>query len=174
MPRFSLHKLPQDERIRLIGEFYTAVALLRNRDDAAKVFRDIMNGDEIGNIMRRIDIAILLYAGYGYDDIVELLGVGKNKISAVDKKLQRGGEGYNLLIKRILEQRRGRKIRQLKKMRKAERQRNAPDIELLKKKYPGPFLFWNILDEIADSFDAHAAVKSDREGIKEYYTERKK
>jgi len=173
MARFSINKLPKQERIRLIGEFYDAMSLIKNRDECVKVFKDILDGDEIGNMMRRIDVAILLLLGFTYEEIVDLLGVGKNKISSVHRKLDRGGEGYKLLIQRILENRKKRKIHKIKAIKKKQRRIENSDVERVKKRYAGAFLLWNILEEFGDYFEAQSAVKSEKEEAEEHYVERK-
>ena len=174
MARFSLNKLPKEERIRLIGEFYDAMSTIKNRDEAAKVFKDILDGDEIGNVMRRIDVAILILLGFTYEEIVELLGVGKDKVRRVQQKLDRGGEGYRILIERILEKRKKRKVQLIKKGKRRQRWANQPELEFMKKKYGGYFLLWNILDEFGDRLDAQSEIKSAREETEEHYSKRRR
>ena len=169
MAYFSLNKLPKKERIQLIGEFYDAVSDIKNRDEAAKIFRDLLFGDEIGNLMRRIDVAVLILAGFSYREITELLGVGKSKVRLVQQKLERGGEGYKLLIQRFLEKRRKRMVRKFKDQKKRERRIEKPDFELLKKKYPGPFLLWNVIDELGDFLEAQKFSRKNKETIKKHY-----
>src|SRR3989339_1833602 len=158
MAYFNLNKLPEKERIALIGEFYTLTGTIKNREEASRIFRDLLDGNEIGNIMRRIDIAILLKLGFTYEEIIKLLSVGRDKISRVQQKLDRGGEGYHLLIERALELRKKRKVKIEKQRMKKERRRNSPDIERIKKRYTGAFLLWNIIDEFGDHFEAQKQI----------------
>jgi TrpR-related protein YerC/YecD len=173
MARFSINKLPKQERIRLIGEFYDAMALIKNREESAKVFKDILDGDEIGNIMRRIDVAILLLLGLTYEEIVNLLGVGKNKISSVHRKLDRGGEGYRLLIQRILENRKDRKIQSIKAVKKSERRIKNSDVDNIKKRYAGMFMLWDIIEELGDHFEAQSEIEEPKKEVREHYRKRK-
>jgi|SRR3989344_1132857 len=173
MAYFNLNKLPEKERIALIGEFYTLTGTIKNREEASRIFRDLLDGNEIGNIMRRIDIAILLKLGFTYEEIIELLGVGRDKISRVQRKLDRGGEGYHLLIERALELRTRRKVKIEKQRIKRTRQQQSSDIERVKKRYPGAFLLWNIIDEFGDHFEAKKQLKGPQEETKEYYQTRK-
>lgn len=169
MARFSLNKLTESERTRLVGEFYDAISLLKNREEVAKVFRDIMDGDEIGNIMRRIDVAVLLILGFTYDETATLLNVGKDKITRVQKKLNQGGEGYEILVQRILEKRKNKKIENIKLERKTARLNRAGSFERLKSKYPVHFLFWNLFDELGDDFYITPRVKGDKDETLKYY-----
>ena len=173
MAYFNINKLPEKERIALIGEFYALTGTVKNRDEAAKIFRDLLDGNEIGNIMRRIDIAILLKLGFSYEEIIELLGVGRDKISRVQRKLDRGGQGYQLLIERALELRTQRKIKVEKQKIKRSRKQNSPEVESIKKRYPTAFLLWNIIDEFGDRFEAKSQIGNPQEQAKEYYQTRK-
>lgn len=168
---FSLNKLPKKERIKLIGEFYDIFASLKGREEVRSFLKDLLNPDEIGNLMRRIDVAILLTLGFTYDETSKLLNVSHSKITAVQKVLAHKGEGYKTVIKRVLERRTKRKIKETMKQRKIIRKQEKPDIEALKKKYSLHFLFWNILDEFQDYFFAKDQIKSSPEEAKEFYSE---
>ena len=115
-------------------------------------------------------VAVLLLLGFTYEEIVQLLGVGKNKISAVHQTLERGGEGYKLLITRIIEKRKKRKIQGLKQREKSTGWREKPDVERIKKRYPGALLFWNIFEEFSDDLEIKRRLKGDKEEAAEYYT----
>lgn len=169
MSRFKLNALTKEERIRLVGDFYDAVSTIKDKNEARKIFRDLFTPDEIGTMMRRIDVAVLLMLGFSYEEVVELLGVGKEKVRRVQQKLEKGGEGYALMVERLLKKRKNRKIRKIKNSRKAARIENRPNIEYLKKKYPVHFLLWNIFDEFGDSLVAKQHMRDNRSEAKEYY-----
>jgi uncharacterized protein YerC len=171
---FSLNKLPKNERIRLIGEFYDIINSLNDRQETRLFLNDLLNPNEIGNLMRRIDVAVLLILGFSYAEIVQLLGVSRSKVTAIQKILDYKGKGYRLAIKRILEKRKHRKIKEIKKKITILRRQEKPDIEQLKQKYPLYFLFWNILDELGDYFVAKDLIKVDREETKEFYIKQRK
>lgn len=147
MPRFSLRKLPENQRIQLIGEFYDAIHSLKSREEVRAFFRDLLNPDEITMLMRRIEIAALLCAGFTYDNIQNLTGAGKGTITAIQRKLQRenGGKGYRAVVSRLLDERK----KHIQKQRKYRQIQESP-LAKAKKKYPLQFLFFNILDEIAE------------------------
>ena len=158
----------------MIGEFYDAIDSLKNRKEVQLFFRDLLTPNEIGNLMRRIEVAMLLVLGFNYKEIVKLLGVGKTKINTIQRNLNYKGEGYKLVIKRIIEKRKQRKVKETKRGRKLLRKYEKPDVESLKRKYPLHFLFWNIIDELGDYFYAEKRLKDDREEVKDFYKERTK
>jgi TrpR-related protein YerC/YecD len=146
MGRFHLNKLPKEKRIQMIAEFYDVIASLRNREEVRLFFKDLLNADEIATFMRRIEVATLLLSGYTYEQIAELLGVGRGKVTNVQKVLAKGGEGYKLVIKRLLEVRK----RRLKIQRKRTKALLS-DFERLKQRYPLYFLLFNLIDEISEA-----------------------
>jgi len=161
MGKFHLNKLPKEKRIQMIAEFYDVIASLKNRKEVRLFFKDLLTPDEIAAFMRRIEVATLLMAGYTYEQIAELLGVGRGKVTNVQKALAKSGEGYKLVIKRLLEVRK-RRLKTQKKRTKAL----LSDFERLKQRYPLHFLLFNLIDEISEaleedkSFDKEALIST--------------
>ncbi|OGZ20765.1 MAG: hypothetical protein A2654_02615 [Candidatus Nealsonbacteria bacterium RIFCSPHIGHO2_01_FULL_43_31] len=150
MGKFSLNKLPQEQRIQMIGEFYDVIDCLRDRKEIRLFFKDLLTADEIATLMRRIEVAALLAADYTYEQIAQTLGVGRGKITNVQKSLSKSGDGYKIAIKRLLEKRKKR----LKIQNKKENSRPFT-FERLKQKYPLQFLLFNIIDEISEKLDGN-------------------
>ena len=112
-------------------------------------FKDLLTPDEIAMLMRRIEVAALLSGNFTYTQIEELLGVGRGKITNVQRSLNRDGSGYKTAIKRLLQLRKN-KIKKIKKIEKIQ----SSDFEKLKKKYPLYFLLFNLVDEIGETLDS--------------------
>jgi len=146
--RFHLNKLPKEKRIQMIGEFYDVIDSLKDRKEIRLFFKDLLTPDEIATLMRRIEVAVLLTTGFTYDQIAQILGVGRDKVTNVQKSLNRSGEGYKIVIKRLLEKRK-RKLKLQKKREKTARS----SFERLKQRYPLHFLLFNIIDEISESLE---------------------
>src|SRR3989344_3225645 len=145
MPVFHLNGLPKSKRIQMIGEFYDTIDSLKDRGEVRLFFKDLLSADEIASLMRRVEIAVLLSARFTYSQISELLGVGSDKISRVNKCLQQDDSGYKIIVKRLIENRKNR----LKRIKK-EKDAAASSFGALKKKYPGHFLLNNLLDAAID------------------------
>lgn len=145
MARFKLQKLPKEKRIQMIREFYDVIDSLKNREEVRSFFRDLLTPDEIATLMRRVEVATLLISGFTYDQIEDLLGVGRGKITNVQKTLMRHGEGYKIVIKRLLELRK----RRLKKAKKREKVAIS-SFEQLKRRYPLHFLLFHLIDALGD------------------------
>ena len=119
---FHLNNLPKQKRIQMIGEFYDVFDSLKDRSEVRLFLKSLLTADEIANLMRRIEVAVLLSADYTYDQIVAMMGVGNNKIASVHKSLLQDDDGYKIIVKRLLQNRKER----LKKMEKTERDKLSP------------------------------------------------
>jgi TrpR-related protein YerC/YecD len=108
MPIFHLNSLPKEKRIQLIAEFYDTIDSLKDRNEIRFFFKSLLTAEEIASLMRRIEIAVLLSAGFGYNKIIKMLGVGRDKISAVQKNLQQDDNGYKIIVDRLIEIRKER------------------------------------------------------------------
>lgn len=159
MGRFHLNNLPKEKRIQMVGEFYDVVASLKTREEVRLFFKDLLTPDEITNLMRRIEVATLLMAGFTYEKIATLLGVGRGKVTNVQKSLTRSGEGYKVIIKRLLESRK----KKLKTQKRWAKTANSP-FGTLKQKYPLQFLLFNLIDEISESL-GEDKLKSEKEAL---------
>lgn len=151
MAKFDARKLPKGERVKLIGEFYDAMSCMKSRDETRIFLRDLLTFDEMVMFVRRIEVALLLLAGYSYRDIQKALNVGADKVINVQKSLQKGGNGYRIIIQRLRKVLRKREKKQEK--RKREAMSRAPDLTYLKKRYPSHFLLFNLIDQLGDWFE---------------------
>ncbi len=143
MPVFHLNSLPKSKRIQMIGEFYDMIDSLKGRTEVRAFFKDLLSAEEIASLMRRVEIAVLLSAGFTYKQISDLLGVGDDKISKVQKCIQQDESGYKIIVKRLIENRKER----LRRMKKSEK--DAADTSVFstaKKIYKGHFLLNHLLD----------------------------
>ena len=142
--------MPKNKRIQMIGEFYDTIAYLKDRNEVRFFFKSLLSADEIATLMRRIEIAVLLSAKFTYDEIAVLMGVGKSKITNVQKNLLQDDSGYKIIIKRLIEDRKKR----LKKIKK-DNIRSISPLEAVKRKYPGYFLLENLLDVALEKLETN-------------------
>lgn len=142
--------MPKEKRIQMIGEFYDIIDSLRNRNEVRLFLKSLLGPEEIAMFMRRIEIATLLSAKFKYADITKILGVGNDKISNVQRALQQDDNGYKIIIKRLIEERKQR-LRNVKKENK-DRADMSPLSEA-KKRYPAHFLLPNLLDAVIEKLE---------------------
>lgn len=156
MAKFFLNNLSEEKRIQMISEFYDAINSLKGREEIKLFFRDLLSLDEIAMLMRRIEVATLLSGNFTYDQIAELLKVGKSKVTNVQKSLVKNGGGYKIIIKRLLDSRKN-KIQKLKKFAKNQDTIFAQ----LKQKYPSHFLLVDLIDELGEFLFEDKEIKKE-------------
>jgi len=148
MRTFHLNDLPKEKRIQMIAEFYDVIDFLKDRKEIRLFFKDLLTGDEIATLMRRVEVAVLLEAGFTYDEISKTLGVGRGKINNVQKVLAREGDGYRAVIRKLLQDRKKR----LKNKKEIEG-RTSSEFQKIKKVYTGHFLLSNLIDKIPEGLN---------------------
>lgn len=156
MGTFHLNDLPKEKRIQMIGEFYDIIDSLKDRKEVRLFFKDLLTADEIATLMRRIEVAALLSANFTYDQISQILGVGRGKVTNIRRVLTKEGNGYKIVIKRLLEDRK----RRLKIQKKKEKTQTSY-FEKVKQQYPLYFLLHNLIDEVSESLDDDASKEKE-------------
>ncbi|MBR5524189.1 MAG: hypothetical protein IKU51_02845 [Clostridia bacterium] len=87
-----------------IERLFAAILSLRDQEDCAKFFEDICTIKEVQDMAQRLDAAILLDQGLGYQAISEQVGISTATISRVSKCLNYGSGGYREALDRMKEE----------------------------------------------------------------------
>jgi len=148
MGTFHLNDLPKEKRIQMIGELYDIIDSLKNRKEVRLFFKDLLAADEMATLMRRIEVAVLLEANFNYRQIIQLLSVGNGTVNNIQKVLTKEGDGYRMIIGRLLKD---RKRRLRNKKRDGEIQDSY--FKKIKKQYPLYFLLNNLIEEVSEGLD---------------------
>ncbi|MGX8705994.1 MAG: YerC/YecD family TrpR-related protein [bacterium] len=82
-----------------------AILALRDEEDCYKLFEDLFTIREIQDLSQRLEVARLLQANSTYTEIVEKTGVSTATIGRVNRALNYGAGGYQLVLERIAEER---------------------------------------------------------------------
>ena len=78
-----------------------AMLALQTREEAYQLFDDLCTVKEIQDMAQRLEIAFLLRNGTKYQDVADRTGVSSATISRVNRCLQYGAGGYQLITKRL-------------------------------------------------------------------------
>lgn len=151
MTTFHLNNLPKEKRIQMIGEFYDMIDSLKDRNEVRLFIKSLLTADEIANLMRRIEIAVLLAGNYKYKEIIKMLGVGNEKISNVHKCLLQDDSGYKLIVKRLIENRKKR-LKKIKNSDKETAERLSP-LGAIKRHSPASRILPNLLDAVIEKLE---------------------
>ena len=87
-----------------IDRLFAAILQLQNVEECHKFFEDICTIKEVQDMAQRLDAAIMLDEGAGYQTISEQVGISTATISRVKRCLNYGSGGYRMTIDRLKEE----------------------------------------------------------------------
>lgn len=85
--------------IDAFDELFKAVLKLKSVEDCRKFFEDVCTIKELQDVTQRLEVARLLKTGLNYQAISKETGASTATISRVNKCLNYGSGGYNLVLK---------------------------------------------------------------------------
>ena len=85
-------------------EMYRAILTLETVEELMKFFDDLCTVSELQAMEQRYQVAQYLDAGLIYNDILEKTGASSATISRVNRSLQYGDGGYEIVFGRLKEQ----------------------------------------------------------------------
>ncbi|MDL2310529.1 YerC/YecD family TrpR-related protein [Peptostreptococcaceae bacterium OttesenSCG-928-C18] len=97
-----------------LDEFFDAVLMLKDREDCYKFFEDVCTVRELHSITQRLEVAKLLKIRKTYNEIEKETGASTATISRVNRNLNYGAEGYELVLDELI-------TRDLKKSREKKK-----------------------------------------------------
>jgi TrpR-related protein YerC/YecD len=136
MAKRKVYEVDKAERYAMLNDFFKMVASIKDHQEAAKFFKDLLTPSESLMLTRRIAIAKLLLEDWTFMEIAQKLKVGTNTVNSVNRWLFTGFGGY---------------LNELKKSKsKKEFQESMPTTtwERLKKKYPAHFMVFNLANNV--------------------------
>ena len=85
--------------IEKYDELFRAVLKLKSVEECRKFFEDVFTIKELESISQRLEVANLLSKGNNYQEISQKTGASTATISRVNKCLNYGAGGYNIVVK---------------------------------------------------------------------------
>ena len=95
-----MNKLPKKPRNE---KMYEAILSLQNLDECMRFFDDLCTVTELMAMEQRYQVASCLDKGMIYNDILAETGASSATISRVNRSLQYGRGGYEIVFSRIKE-----------------------------------------------------------------------
>lgn len=81
--------------------FFEAVLSLENMEECYRFFEDVCTIKEVQSISQRLEVAKLLKSGKTYNEIEEATGASTATISRINRSLNYGAGGYELVFKKL-------------------------------------------------------------------------
>ncbi len=86
-----------------VDYLFEAILSLKNKDECYVFFEDICTVNELLSLSQRFEVAAMLRAKKTYLEIAEKTGASTATISRVNRSLNYGNDGYDLVFSRIPE-----------------------------------------------------------------------
>ena len=84
-----------------IDELFRAVLLLEDEEDCYRFFEDICTINELLSLSQRFDVASMLREKKTYLEIADKTGASTATISRVNRSLNYGNDGYDMVLERL-------------------------------------------------------------------------
>ena len=81
---------------------FKAVLALENIDECYDFFEDVCTINELLSLAQRFEVAKMLREGKTYLDISNATGASTATISRVNRSLNYGNDGYDMVLERVL------------------------------------------------------------------------
>ena len=83
---------------------FDAILSLETREECYNFFEDLCTVKEISDMAQRLEAAKLLLGGSTYDQIVKAVEISTATISRINRCIQYGTGGYEMILERLKEQ----------------------------------------------------------------------
>ena len=84
-----------------VDHLFEAILTLETKEDCYKFFEDVCTINEILSISQRYEVASMLEEKKTYLDIAKSTGASTATISRVNRSLNYGSDGYDMVFKRL-------------------------------------------------------------------------
>ena len=81
--------------------FFKSILELKDIDECYKFFEDVATINEVKALAQRLHVAKLLKYKKTYSEIAEITGASTATISRVNRCLNYGSDGYNIVLERL-------------------------------------------------------------------------
>lgn len=86
-----------------MDKLFEAILTLENIDECYRFFEDLCTINELKDLAQRLDVAVMLKERRTYIEIADKTGASTATISRVNRSLNYGADGYNLVLRRLNE-----------------------------------------------------------------------
>ena len=91
----------KDLRTEAADRLFDAVLTLKSREECYRFYEDICTVNELQALSQRFEVAHMLRNHQTYMDIAETTGASTATISRVNRSLNYGHDGYDLVLRRL-------------------------------------------------------------------------
>ncbi len=151
MSKFDSAQLTPKNAGLLISEFWKAITLIENYQEAKDFLRDLLNPTESIMLARRLQIAKMLEEGYTYEMIIIVLRIGHPTVAKVARWYKHGMGGYRKIVKRLIEL-------DNQRLSKRNKEFNPYSFESIKSKYAMYYWPQNLMGKLESSISDYLKI----------------
>ncbi|HBC98610.1 MAG TPA: TrpR YerC/YecD [Lachnoclostridium sp.] len=89
-----------------VDHLFEAILTLKSSEESYTFFEDVCTVNELLSLSQRYEVAKMLREGRTYLEIAEKTGASTATISRVNRSLNYGNDGYDMVFKRLEEEKR--------------------------------------------------------------------
>ena len=91
-------------RTEAVDSLFDAILSLKNREECYSFFEDLCTVNELLSLSQRFEVAAMLKCHKTYLEIAEKTGASTATISRVNRSLNYGKDGYDMIFDRMLKE----------------------------------------------------------------------
>ncbi|MBE6009825.1 MAG: TrpR YerC/YecD [Lachnospiraceae bacterium] len=91
-------------RTEAVDHLFEAILLLKDKEECYTFFEDVCTVNELLSLSQRFEVAYMLREKKTYLDIAEKTGASTATISRVNRSLNYGKDGYDMIFDRMLKE----------------------------------------------------------------------
>ena len=105
MKQQGVRRKSMNQKIRTdaVDHLFDAILCLKNKEECYTFFEDVCTINEILSLSQRYEVARMLREKRTYLDIAEQTGASTATISRVNRSLNYGNDGYDMVFNRLKE-----------------------------------------------------------------------
>ena len=84
-----------------VNYLFDAILCLNTREECYNFFEDLCTINELLSLSQRFEVAAMLKSGNTYMEIAEKTGASTATISRVNRSLNYGNDGYEMVLERL-------------------------------------------------------------------------
>ncbi len=92
-------------RTTAVSELFEAILTLQSEEECFDFFEDVCTVNELLSLAQRFEVAKMLKEGHTYMEVAEQTGASTATISRVNRSLNYGKDGYEMVFARMKENR---------------------------------------------------------------------
>ncbi len=99
----------KDIRTEALDELFEAILCLKDKEECYLFFEDVCTVNELFSLSQRFEVAHMLRENKTYLEIAEKTGASTATISRVNRSLNYGNDGYEIVMSRMQEKDKNKK-----------------------------------------------------------------